>query len=452
MSTEPPGNVFELERSVLSEQQAELLAATRRWADGEQLGADTDALRHRVIESNHLRYVESIEVYRELAKGLGFAGATGIGVIVNELMLSDQVFKSYDPAWLESGDFHAMTTWLASLYSSPIDIDVGDVITLSQWRAALADTGLQLSYSSGTSGRMSFVPRDAASWKSLCQNARAYANTDWFVGAHGKPREFACLVAGPKGTGMGIQGAATGLARMATRAHYLFDTELDEDSVRWLTSPRRADAPGGSMPSSVVEIRSLAEQAYARAYEFCHTCQDDGMVLLVFGAPFQLRTLCEHFLMHGSALNLPTDSMVSTGGGWKSFQSERIGRVELLGLVKQSLGLEPGAVMDAYSTAELNCAFLSCPAGRYHIPPLIEPVVLDEAFLGQIGEGGYGRLGYLDPFADSYPGFIITGDLGRLDRGPCECGLTGWYLDGEIERAVGQEVKGCGGVLAAVLA
>jgi hypothetical protein len=79
-------------------------------------------------------------------------------------------------------------------------------------------------------------------------------------------------------------------------------------------------------------------------------------------------------------------------------------------------------------------------------------VVLDEALMGSVGTQGDGLLGFLDPFAMSYPGFVITGDVARLRRGSCPCGLAGWFIDREIQRAPGREVKGCGGVLASVTA
>ena len=74
-------------------------------------------------------------------------------------------------------------------------------------------------------------------------------------------------------------------------------------------------------------------------------------------------------------------------------------------------------------------------------------MVLDEGLTGRLGEGGTGALAFLDPFAVSYPGFVITGDEATLAPGGCGCGLSGPFLEGEIRRASGLEVRGCGGVL-----
>ena len=60
--------------------------------------------------------------------------------------------------------------------------------------------------------------------------------------------------------------------------------------------------------------------------------------------------------------------------------------------------------------------------------------------------------GFLDPFAICYPGFLITGDLVDLVFDECPCGRKGYALEGEIRRAPGKEVKGCGGIMASVKA
>src|SRR4029079_13526304 len=40
----------------------------------------------------------------------------------------------------------------------------GGLATMDEWRAALGERGVQAVYSSGTSGNLSFVPRDDYSW------------------------------------------------------------------------------------------------------------------------------------------------------------------------------------------------------------------------------------------------------------------------------------------------
>ena len=98
---------------------------------------------------------------------------------------------------------------------------------------------------------------------------------------------------------------------------------------------------------------------------------------------------------------------------------------------------------------EINMLMLRCQFGRFHIPPLIEPVIFDTELAPREGTDISGAFGFLDPMAVSYPGFIITGDYVHLVDGECRCGLSGPAVT-RIERISGTEVKGCGGVMGSI--
>ena len=131
-----------------------------------------------------------------------------------------------------------------------------------------------------------------------------------------------------------------------------------------------------------------------------------------------------------------------TGGGWKG-RSPVAGH-RLRAAVTRQLGVPPDRCVDTYSTAELNTVFVTCLQGRYHVPPVVEPVILDDLLQPVDDDGAEGRLAVLDPFALSYPGFVATGDQVRLCRDPCRCGLSGPSLLGPITRAPGLPERGCG--------
>jgi len=422
--------------------QGRLVEATREWARGLELGPEVAAARHEALRINHQRYAALVPAYRRVAEPLGALGPVPLQFIVDNLLLSD-LFKSYDPTWLEERDFRAMTAWLDGVSAHPVEIDLDGVEDLATWRARLRAGGVFLSFSSGTSGRMSFVPRDPLTWKALLTNGASYTDESWRTGAGGETLEFDCLVAGPRSGGMGILDAGAGLARMAARSHFLFDRVLTADAVHDL-----APAPGGAgaWGSDTGEL----EAAYGRAFEFIRSGAAEGRLLLVFGAPFQVKRLCQRIAASAGRIAAAPGSLVVTGGGWKSFRGELLARPDLLRLVEETLAVDAGRCIDAYSTSELNCTFRTCRHGRYHVPPLVEAVVLDEALLGVAGRPGHGALAFLDPFAASYPGFVITGDQGNLAEGRCGCGLAGLFIDGEIQRAEGMEVRGCGGVLESI--
>jgi hypothetical protein len=388
-----------------------LLGASSLWSRRAPFDeAVVASIMERLVLERHAGYVRAIPVYRRLAEESGLLEGADVGAIVDGMMFSTDVFKSYEPEWLESGDFDSMTAWIGEISSCRPPPPGPAVRDAQSWRAAMAREGVHLSSSSGTSGRPSFVPRDVATWQALCGNGRFYT-TDQGA-APGS--DFMALM--PRGDASGLQNAATGLARGARESRFL-EGPLDE-----------------SLPA---------------AAEFLASAAADGRPILVFGTPYHAARLCEHVLTTGDGIEAPAGSRMLTGGGWKT--DRPMSRSELHELVHRALGLSGDAVVDAYSATELNCVLSTCGHGAYHVPPLIQPVVLDDALEWIAEDEAEGLLGFVDPFAGSYPGFLVTGDHGHLTSEPCECGLAGWSIRGEIVRAPGHMPRGCAGTLSAAL-
>ena len=206
---------------------------------------------------------------------------------------------------------------------------------------------------------MAFVPRDHETFRALYSNGATSTDESWRRRPDGSLEEFDCLVAGPRSGGMGLLDAGGGLSRIAARSHFLLDEVLTADAVHGSGSVWRAPVTG--------------QDAALRAFEFIRRAAADGRKPLLFGAPFQMRWLCDQIA--GSAGRLPTapGSLVVTGGGWKSFRGESLDRAALQKLIQETLGVAPESCIDAYSTSELNCTFRTCRKGCYHIPRSSRP-------------------------------------------------------------------------------
>lgn len=121
-------------------------------------------LRHQAILANHAHYLEHIPVYRRFADEEGIGQQTTIATLQRQLMLPDEIFKSYNQAWLDVGDFTRMNGWLGEVFHQRVEVDISDVHSIDAWIDRLAAHGIRLVYSSGTSGNFSFIPRDRDSW------------------------------------------------------------------------------------------------------------------------------------------------------------------------------------------------------------------------------------------------------------------------------------------------
>jgi hypothetical protein len=76
--------------------------------------------------------------------------------------------------------------------------------------------------------------------------------------------------------------------------------------------------------------------------------------------------------------------------------------------------------------------------------------VLDEE-LQPVGYNRFGRFAFIDPLAEMYPGFIVTGDRVKLLEHCPVCGRKGPVLDVEVTRVPGVEGRGCAAVMAELM-
>lgn len=415
--------------------QYALQQATKVWRHGEKLSSEVEELKKKAILLNHKRYYENIPFYHDWVNSNHCDINADIDAIINDLVLTGEIFKNYDKEWIQNNNFVSLTEWLSSIYIKRIPSDtMHSVENLSAWRSALRKLGVNVNYSSGSQGRLSIIPRDAMTLRALGVNPQYYSDLSWNTDENGKKKPFFCLIAGFRGDAMGIQSSAQGLAMGSLETHYMFSEVLDADMIR---GKKKANI---SIESEILKSVSFIQNAIK-----------ENIAILIFGTPFLVVRLCRAIQNMHLSLRLPENSLVVTGGGWKTFLGEKIPKKDFLTLLYDTLNITSANYVDAYSSVEINCTLSSCCENKYHIPPLLEPVVYDASLYGEIGREGFGMIGLFDPFAMSYPGFLITGDQGHLVKGLCKCGLDGWCIEGEITRATKEEIKGCGGVSHALL-
>ena len=101
-----------------------------------------------------------------------------------------------------------------------------------------------------------------------------------------------------------------------------------------------------------------------------------------------------------------------------NFDGEVLSERALIDLIERATGVKKQFVIDGYSMTEIGAIMLKCEQGRFHVPPHLETIILDDALDPVDGEDLTGILGVMDPFAVSYPGFLITGDNVHRTRNP----------------------------------
>jgi hypothetical protein len=241
------------------------------------------------------------------------------------------------------------------------------------------------------------------------------------------------------------------LAPVFRRHYFLYDIDLTATALRCLRRGAQTEAERTLLERFQTEVIGKRDENYRKIIEHINTSLGDGQKLFLFGAPYQFKELCELLLRQNQKLILKRGSLILFGGGWKSFTGEVMERKSLIEMISETFGLPPQRILEGYSMTEISMLMLRCDAGRFHIPPMIEPAIFDEELNPLEGKNLKGIFGFLDPLAVSYPGFLISGDYVHVIDGECDCGFSGTAIT-DIGRAKSKEIKGCGGIMSSIKA
>jgi long-chain-fatty-acid---luciferin-component ligase len=162
----------------------------------------------------------------------------------------------------------------------------------------------------------------------------------------------------------------------------------------------------------------------------------------IVGPPPLILDLVRH-LEGREPVRLPTGSSVITIGGWKRRSGEEIPRDRFDERVAAAFGLaDVSEVRDTFNMVELNSVLVECAARRKHVPPWLTIYARSPKTLEVLPRGESGVLSFVDPSAVSYPAFVLSDDVGRIEGGPCSCGAHGQSV--VVERRVSSvEGRGC---------
>ncbi len=458
----------------ISEIQNNLIKAARAWATNSDFNpSEAQELRHHAFLLNHQHYLDCIPFYKGIAEGEHCDRDVDIQTIKNKMMLSADFFKSYEQRWLDNADYKRMNSWLSHIFDRTVDVDVSGVQSIDGWIERLEKKDIHITYSSGTSGAFSFVPRDKKEWdltrkanvaciEPLLANRILDKNrSDNFLNSLnlllplssllklvGKKLlgDFDAALLGFKSGRMGNQFLISELIPLFNDYYFLYDIDISGSALRLLRRGARTEDEIQIVQSLRDKMVTQREQNYLELIARIENSTAKGQEVLIFGAPYQFKELCEVLAEKNRRLVLKERSVAVIGGGWKTFTGEAISRKALVDMISNSLNLPHEMILEGYSMTETSVLTMRCPYGRFHIPPVIEPVILDDALNPIEGDDIRGAFGFMDALATSHPGFIISSDYVHMVNSACECGLHGPAIL-EIGRLPGAEVKGCGGIM-----
>lgn len=158
-----------------------------------------------------------------------------------------------------------------------------------------------------------------------------------------------------------------------------------------------------------------------------------GHVVRIVGLPSLIARLAESF--ESGPVRLDPESLVLTGGGWKTEARGAVLKESFRALLGRAWGLPTHRVRDLYGMTEHAVHYVECREHRFHAPVYSRVRVVDPLSGARVENGRDGVLHLLNPGFTTMPfQSLRTADVGRpVD--PCPCG----------RRAPAFEVLGRGG-------
>jgi len=356
-------------------------------------------------------------------------------------LILDTIYKEYPSGkdfahWLST----VFTGKLPKIIIKSLDPTYDDVIN------AFNSAGLMVTYSSGTSGRHTFIPRDMKTFI-----AGQYASVMSFASMIPSriPNHVYLLFPNPAKTNLFIGKINMLAGNVYKDVRYAVDYEITTDSLRRAMSGNRETE---ELVTSYVQSEMLQKMVdQITAWLECYKKTEE--IIALNGPPFMLHYLMNKLQKDGTSFDFGERGRIRTGGGWKINEDARITHADFRKQAADVFGIPETHCLDVYAMVEGNATMMQCPEGHYlHVPyTYYKPLVLDEDMM-PTAYGEWGRFAFLDASAQSYPGFIISGDRVRILEHCPVCDRLGPVLEPEIERVKGEEVRGCAEELRRILA
>ncbi len=353
-------------------------------------------------------------------------------------LLSHKFFKDYP-----SGKEFAI--WLANIMTGEIP-----KITIDKKNPSFDDviksfgnSGITIAYSSGTTGKFTFIPRDERTFKSaeysIARSALEMLSRWWKYDANGY-----LLFPHPQKTNLYVGKVTSILFDVVRDVSVAMDREITTDLIR--ISMGRTKGLKEKMMSGAIKLASkkMNEKMVNDIVDWAERLEKTDEPIIFVGAPFILNMVMNKMDKDGLKFDFGERGAVLTGGGWKTQERKRMPVKDFREKVNKFFNIPGEQCLDLYAMVEGNGFMTHCPEGHYfHIPHnYYHPLVLDEDN-EPVGYDEYGKFAFLDSLAGSYPGFISTGDKVKLlERCPA-CGRPGPVLEPEVTRMAGEEIRGC---------
>jgi len=382
------------------------------------------------------------------------AGIESIDSVENlvPLLFAHSTYKTYPESFIEQGKWSLLSTWLDTVSTCEVSkIDMSDVVDLDAWIDRLAEAGITIIASSGTSGKHSFITLNESDFERL----RVAQSQMWDIApgiGHPDSRPFAYL--GPL-SAPPLLGARRRM--LPSGADVLTNERVRLAENVEFARVRNAVANGTASPSEVKHMESRIKERSDGLLSELKVIADK-----IFARRDVPQTISGMVGMFWRLMELGKEEGIPEG----SFHPESLMLMNggLKGLVvpddfQEQLDRFFGNVSSPkmYGMTELSSQMVMCEARKYHVPAELLPLILDESGEHLLTPGEdrkvKGRFAAFNLLIEGHWGGVISGDQVTADFSPfCECGLRGPVIEENVIRyselsVAGDDKLTCGGTM-----
>lgn len=385
----------------------------------------------------------AVDALDKLATRQGVERVDTVGDVV-PVLFDHRVYKSYPLSLIEKRRFERLTVWLRRLTTHDItQVPLDGVRSVDDWLSRLDEHGMIVGHSTGTTGKLSFIPRSRdewPSWKNVYFEAiRAAMGVD--------PRQVkiptfsASYRSGHQMmTKMGQLFGQVEAGGEQNR-HLLYDYPLSSDLLS-LAGRLQAAEERGELDQLTIDPQLIEE--HTRLIEASRHRDDDlqrwfaalveefrGQRVRIGGTSADLVRLALKGRETGLACDFADDSILMAGGGMKGFKDAPADWEQL---IKDFFGID--RIRSMYGMSECMGTAPKCDADYFHFLPYTIPIVLDENAVPLPTEGVQtGRMALFDLLAETYWGGFISGDRVTIHWDyACACGWGGPRIEKNVAR------------------
>jgi hypothetical protein len=393
-----------------------------------------EKLQLEAVRLNFARMRNRIPALRKLADRQGVEFIEKIEDVL-PVCFDHRVLKNYPISIIENRDFQKLTGWLDKLTAHDLSkVDLSNLTTIEAWLGRLEAIGMLVTYSSGTTGKLSFVPRsidESGPWRAHYYNVN-HACSGVDPHRHKLPTFFPSYRGGYQTMLKMMSMFNVEMAGGEEHYHTLYDSHIPADLMALSGRLQAAEDKGevarlGLDPALFEQRRRMLEQGkrkdqdlgawFSRMIE-----QFKGQRVKIGGTFADLYRVAKAGLDAGRVCEFAPGSVLIGGGGMKGYKDAP---EDWEDQVKTFFGINRLGNQYGFSECIGNAA--ACEAGFFHFFPYTVCLLMDGEGKSLPREGVQkGRLVCVDPIPTSYWGGFVSGDEVTIHwEDDCPCGWNG---------------------------